>query len=147
MSTGKEDTSRLTIGRLAKQAGVNLETVRYYERRGLMPEPPRTASGYRIYSKDDVARIRFIKHAQELGFTLKEISELLSLRVSHDVSCAEVKNKAREKIEEIDKKIESLQEMKKVLIMLENRCTGTGPTSQCPILAGIDGSKVFGFQQ
>ncbi len=138
---GKGKSERLTIGRLAKEAGVNLETIRYYERRGLMPEPIRTASGYRIYSENDIERIRFIKKAQELGFTLKEISELLSLRVTPNVTCAEVKKRAREKIAEIDKKIQSLQEMRKILVMLENRCTGIGPTTQCPILDGISHIK------
>jgi len=72
----------LTIGHLAKSAGVNLETVRYYERRGLLPKPPRSASGYRLFPSDAARRLRFIRRAQELGFSLKEIRELLSLRVS-----------------------------------------------------------------
>jgi MerR family copper efflux transcriptional regulator len=73
--------THLTISQLAKQAGVNVETVRYYERRGLLPQPPRRASGYRQYSQDDVAYLQFIRRAQTLGFSLKEIAELLALRV------------------------------------------------------------------
>ncbi len=128
---------KLTIGKLAKLTGVNIETIRYYERRGLMPEPPRTPSGYRLYSSYDITRIRFIRQAQGLGFTLNEISELLSLRVDPNMSCAEVKARTRQKIKEIDAKIGALKEMKKALSFLEQRCSGIGPTSHCPILEGI----------
>jgi MerR family mercuric resistance operon transcriptional regulator len=80
----------LTIGQLAKQAGVNIETIRYYERQGLLPEPPRRASGYRQYSAEFVKRIQFIKRAQTLGFSLKEIAELLDLRIESDTACDQV---------------------------------------------------------
>ena len=87
---GGENMETLTIGQLARQAEVNVETLRYYERRGLIPEPPRKESGYRQYPPDDLARIRFIKHAKELGFTLKEILDLLTLRVDPETSCDDV---------------------------------------------------------
>ena len=92
----------LTIGHLAKQAGVNLETVRYYERRGLLPRPPRSASGYRLFPAEAARRLRFIRRAQELGFSLREISELLTLRVDPDTTCGEVKQRADDKIADIE---------------------------------------------
>jgi len=124
----------LTIGQLAGKAQVNVETIRYYERRGLMPEPPRRESGYRQYSEDDVARILFIKHAKELGFSLKEILELLSLRVDPNTTCGDVKKRAEVKVADIDEKIRALQKMKRALTKLVTLCRGRGPTSECPIL-------------
>jgi len=124
----------LTIGQLAKKAQVNVETVRYYERRGLMPEPPRRDSGYRQYSEPDVTRIKFIKRAQTLGFTLKEISELLSLRVDPHTTCGDVKRRAEVKIADMEEKIKILQRMKKALTKLASTCRGRGPMSECPIL-------------
>ncbi len=85
----------MTIGQVAAGAGVNIQTVRYYERRGLLPRAPRTASGYRQYDPDAVARLRFIKRAQDLGFSLQEIAELLELRVEHGAACAAVEAKAK----------------------------------------------------
>jgi MerR family mercuric resistance operon transcriptional regulator len=124
----------LPIGRLAKKAQVNIETVRYYERRGLLPEPPRRQSGYRQYSENDVSRLLFIKRAQTLGFTLKEISELLNLRVDPDTTCGDVKKRAEAKIADIEEKILALRKMKKALAKLASTCRGRGPTSECPIL-------------
>ena len=124
----------LTIGQLARKAQVNIETVRYYERRGLMLEPPRRDSGYRQYSEPDVTRIKFIKRAQTLGFTLKEISELLSLRVDPDTTCGDVKRRAEVKIADMEEKIKALQRMKKALTKLASTCRGRGPMSECPIL-------------
>jgi len=124
----------LTIGQLARKAQVNVETVRYYERRGLMPEPLRRESGYRQYSEPDVTRIKFIKRAQGLGFTLKEISELLSLRVDPDTTCGDVKRRAEVKIADMEEKIKALQRMKRALTKLASTCRGRGPTTECPIL-------------
>lgn len=124
----------LTIGQLAKEAKVNVETVRYYERRGLMPEPPRRESGYRQYPQGSVARIRFIKRAQELGFSLKEIMELLSLRMNPDTTCGDIKRKTEVKIADIEEKIRALQKIKRGLGKLATSCRGRGPTSECPIL-------------
>ena len=128
----------LTIGQLAKRSLVNIETVRYYERRGLIPKPPRRESGYRQFSEDTVARIRFIKHAQEVGFTLKEIEELLSLRVDPATTCGDIKRHAEAKIAEVENKIKALKTMKAALIKLKAACRGRGPTSECPILDALD---------
>lgn len=128
----------LTIGQVAKNAQVNVETVRYYERRGLIPEPLRKESGYRQYPEETVARIQFIKHAKELGFSLNEISELLSLRVDKNTTCADVKNRAEGKIANIEEKIHALQKMKKTLTRLAKECRGRGPVSKCPILEALE---------
>lgn len=132
----------LKTGQLAKQAGVNLQTVHYYERRGLLPEPPRRESGYRQYGKDDVARIQFIKRAQEVGFTLNEILELLNLRVDPDTPCALVKRQADLKIIDIDERLRSLKRIKKALNKMAASCSGQGPVGDCPILEalGSDGA-------
>ncbi len=128
----------LTIGRLARKARVNLETVRYYERRGLLPRPPRSASGYRLFPKDAARRLMFIRRAQELGFSLGEIRELLSLRVAHNTSSAVIRKRAEHKIADIEAKIKSLESMKKTLRKLTNACAGCGPVSECPILESLE---------
>ena len=128
----------LTIGRLAKEAGVNLETVRFYERRGLLPRPPRSSSGYRLFPADAARRLRFIRRAQELGFSLKEIGELLSLRVSRKTSSAAIRARAEAKIVDIQKKIGSLQSMKKTLEKLTKVCDGCAPLAECPILDSLE---------
>ncbi|GBD98799.1 mercuric resistance operon regulatory protein [bacterium BMS3Abin07] len=129
---------RLTIGKLAKQSEVNIETIRYYERRGLIPKPPRRESGYRQYPRDTVTRIQFIKRAKELGFSLREILELLSLRVDPATTCGDVKKRAEIKIADIEEKIRTLQGMKKALMNLTVECKGRGPVSECPILEALD---------
>lgn len=128
----------LRIGQLAKQAGVNIETIRYYERRDLIPEPPRLASGYRQYSLDYVTRIRFIKRAQELGFSLTEIADLLTLRIKSDTVCNEVQQQAEIKIADIETKIQMLQRMKSVLSDLVKACQDNQLTNECPILTALD---------
>jgi MerR family mercuric resistance operon transcriptional regulator len=127
----------LTIGHLARKAQVNVETIRYYERRGLIPEPPRRESGYRQYSEDAVSRIQFIKRAKKLGFSLKEISELLSLRVDPNTTCGDVKSRAEAKTAEVEEKMRALQRMKKALTKLTALCRGSGPTSECPIIEAL----------
>lgn len=128
----------LTIGRLAKQAGVNLETVRYYERRGLLPKPPRSASGYRLFPVEAARRLRFIRRAQQLGFSLGEIRELLSLRMSATARSTDVRKRAEAKIAHINAKIRSLDSMKRTLRKLTNACEGCGPIVACPILESLD---------
>jgi len=128
----------LTIGRLARRAQVNVETIRYYERRGLIPKPPRSSSGYRLYPQEAVTRIRFIKRAKELGFSLKEISELLSLRVEPNTTCGDIRRRAEAKIVDIEGRIETLQRMKRALMELVALCQGRGPISECPILEALD---------
>jgi MerR family mercuric resistance operon transcriptional regulator len=117
---------------------VNLETVRYYERRGLLARPPRTAAGYRAFAPEAVRRLRFVKRAQALGFSLKEIKDLLSLRAMPKAQCADVRARAAAKITEIDAKIRTLQAMRKALQRLTAACSGRGSVSQCPILESLD---------
>lgn len=128
----------LTIGQLARHAGVGVETIRFYEREGLIAEPERRASGYRQYSKDAVRRVQFIRRAKDLGFTLKEIQELLELRVDPDCGCADVREQARAKVRDIEQRIASLEGMKAALERLAKKCRGRGPTSECPILEELD---------
>jgi len=132
----------LTIGRLARQAGVNLETVRYYERKGLLPKPPRSTSGYRLFPTEAARRLRFIRRAQELGFSLREIQELLSLRLSRRAKAADVRRRAEIKIADIETKIRTLDSMKKALRKLMTACPGCGPVSECPILESLDGDEI-----
>ncbi|HEX9691413.1 MAG TPA: MerR family DNA-binding protein [Gemmatimonadales bacterium] len=127
----------MTIGQVASGAGVNIQTVRYYERRGLLPKAPRTPSGYRQYDPEAVARLRFIKRAQELGFSLEEVAELLELRVEHGAACQAVESKAKEKIAMVESKIGELERMKAVLVELARACDVREPTSDCPILATL----------
>ena len=134
--------SPLTIGKLATQAKVNLETIRYYERRGLLPKPARGRSGYRLFRPDDVRRVKFIKHAQMLGFSLNEIAELLSLRVARGTTCADIKQRAEKKILAINEKIQGLKYIKKALSAMSASCHGRGPTSECPILEALDRDSV-----
>ena len=128
----------MTIGQVARQAGVGVETVRFYEREGLLEEPPRRESGYRQYTQDVIGRIQFIKRAKDLGFSLKEIGELLSLRVDPETTCGEVKQRAEAKMADIDAKLRDLQRMKEALATLVAACSGSGPTSQCPILDALE---------
>jgi len=132
------DMKSLTIGRLAREAGVNLETVRYYERRGLLPKPPRSASGYRLFPSDAAQRLRFIRRAQELGFSLKEIRQLLSLRVSRTATSRDIRARAEAKIVDIEAKIKSLESMKKTLRKVTRVCDGCAPLARCPILESLD---------
>src|SRR5947199_4228125 len=128
----------LRTGELAIQGGVNLETIRYYERRGLLPKPPRTSAGYRTFDPEAVRRLRFIKQAQGLGFSLKEIKALLALRVDPCSSCGDVRKRAEAKIGEIEAKVRMLLGMKKALGRLTAACAGRGRVSHCPILESLD---------
>ena len=133
----------LKIGEVAERGGVNLQTIRYYEREKLLPEPPRLASGYRVYPDHTVRRVRFIKRAQEIGFTLAEIRGLLAIRIDTDRDSSEVRTLAQAKITDIEKKIQTLQRMKEVLGRITERCSGCGPASECPILESIDSDEVL----
>jgi MerR family transcriptional regulator, copper efflux regulator len=128
----------LTIGKVASRAGVGVETVRFYERRGLLAEPDRKASGYRQYGEDVVARLRFIRRAKELGFTLKEVAELLALRHDPAATRSDVREKVRAKVEDIEAKVRDLQRIRGVLLGLADMCHGHGPADDCPILRAID---------
>jgi MerR family transcriptional regulator, copper efflux regulator len=134
--------SGLTIGEVAEQAKVHVETLRYYERRGLVAQPPRSASNYRLYPKDAVRRVRFIKRAQELGFSLKDIKEILSLRAAPEAGCHEVRAHAEAKIKDIEARIVALTAMKHALSTLVTQCSGEGPLSDCPILESLETQEV-----
>lgn len=125
----------MTIGKLAKAAGVGVETVRFYERRGLIRKPPKRESGFRTYSDEEVTRIRFIRRAQELGFTLREVKELVELQSKKKVTGSQVKQKADRKIEEIRKKISDLQKMEKSLRTLSRMCgEGAQAVQECKVM-------------
>jgi MerR family mercuric resistance operon transcriptional regulator len=128
----------LSIGEVARQVGVGVETVRFYERQGLLEKPPRKESGYRQYPPEAVSRIRFIKKAKEVGFSLKEIKELLSLRLDSAATCEDVRSRAEAKISDIEQKIQALQKMKQALTDLTAVCDGQGSASKCPILKAFD---------
>jgi len=128
-----------TRGQLAGRGGVNIATVRYYEKRGLLPDAPRSRAGYRLYAGDALRRLHFIKQAQVLGFSLDEIGDLLSLRMQPGTTCADIRQQARQKIRTVDSKIRDLQRIKQALSKLAVACQGAGPTSECPILESLDG--------
>lgn len=128
----------LTISQVATAADVNVQTIRYYERRGLFPITRRTPAGYRQYTENAVARLRFIKHAQELGFSLQEIQELLSLRVRHGAACDAVERKTRQKIDVVHQRIRDLQRMNRTLERLAAACAARRPTDDCPILEVLE---------
>lgn len=124
----------LTIGQVAKRAGIGIETIRFYEREGLIQDPPRSGSGYRLYPLETIDRLLFTRRAKALGFSLKEIRELLSLSVSPDATCEDVRQRAQAKLKAIENKIETLERMKTVLAEIAAACRGKGPASECPIL-------------
>lgn len=128
----------LTIGKVAKSAGLGIETVRFYEREGLIEPPARTEANYRIYPQRDILRLRFIKRAKSLGFTLKEIKDLLSLRHDPQATKADVKQQTEAKIHDIELKIRDLTRIKEILESLDESCDGHGPTSDCPILDALE---------
>jgi len=131
----------LTIGQVAKKARVNFQTVRYYERRRLVLPSGRRESGYRLYAPEAVRRIRFIKNAQQLGFTLREVSGLLKLRVSHRARCGDVKRKAEAKLRDVKSKIAGLLALEKVLSDLVKSCRSQATTERCPVLKTLEISK------
>lgn len=132
-------TEEFTVGRLAREVGINLETVRFYERNGLLPKPRRSASGYRLYTTDVTRRLKFIKRAQELGFSLHEIRELLALRASPGTNRnGEIRRRTELKIADIENKIKTLELMRGVLRNLVESCCACAPHSKCPILESFE---------
>lgn len=129
------------IGEAARRAGVNKETIRYYERRELISEPDRRRSGYRIFTQRHVDQIKFIKRAQNLGFTLSEIKELLALRLDGSISCERVRVKAQEKFENVNRKIHDLNRIQDVLAELIEECKADGTTDDCVILNALEGER------
>ena len=128
----------MRIGAAAEQAGVNVQTLRYYERRGLLPRPPRRTSGYREFPDEAVRVVRFVKRAQDLGFTLDEIEELLRLRSDQRRDRARVRSVATTRVRDIDRKIAELQAMRQALSHLVH-CCEEGSTLECPIIEALDG--------
>lgn len=128
----------LTIGTAARAARVNVETIRFYERRGLVAQPLKPKEGYREYSPETVSRIRFIRRAQEIGFSLREIEELLSLRADPHADCSDVREKARAKLEIVDQKIAELNRVRVALNEVISACPGRGALRACSILEALE---------
>ncbi len=129
----------LKIGQVARQAGVGVETVRFYEREGLLDQPTRLDSGYRQYDEEAVARLRFIRRAKDLGFTLKEIKELFELSQDPDATPADVRRRATAKIADVEARVRDLHRIQEALRELVNSCSGHGPLESCPILRALEG--------
>jgi len=128
----------LTIGQVARRAGLGVQTIRYYEREGLLPKPARRPSGYREYPEGVVRRLLFIRRAKELGFSLREIRELLALRVDPGCTCGEVKTRALAKVTDVERKIAALRRIRGALLDLADACPGGEATGDCPILEALD---------
>jgi MerR family transcriptional regulator, copper efflux regulator len=131
----------LSSGQLAKRAGVGVETLRFYEREGLLTPVGRRESGYRIFSAEEIRRLRFIKRAQQLGFTLREVKELLALWEDPEADRTQVREKALAKVAEIEARIKDLQEVRDNLVKLHRQCHGKGPARHCPIMLGFAGGE------
>jgi MerR family mercuric resistance operon transcriptional regulator len=131
----------LTIGELARQANVHVETLRYYERRGMISKPRRNVANYRLYSAENLRQVKFIKQAQGLGFSLKEIKKLLALRATPRAKCADARAYSSQKIQDIDAKIHSLARMRRALQNLLDQCSGRGPATECPILESLESEQ------
>ncbi|TYO97605.1 MerR family mercuric resistance operon transcriptional regulator [Geothermobacter ehrlichii] len=129
--------TELTIGKVARMAGVGIETIRFYERQGLIEQPPRPQNGFRIYPPETIRKIRFIRRAKQIGFSLREIRELLDLYFSSGASCDEVRRRAEEKRADIEQRMRHLQQMGQALQQLIDACRQRGPDDPCPILAEL----------
>ncbi len=132
----------MTIGRLAVAAGVGVETVRFYERRGLIQQPPKpSGAGFRVYPEETERRIRFIRQGQELGFSLREIQELLSLRADPAANSADVHKRATAKLAEVNRKITELERIRTALETLIGACPGGGALGACSIMDALGGQR------
>ena len=129
---------RLKIGKVAKETGVTVQTLRFYEREGLLAPPRRSEGGFRLYDEDAVVRVRFIRDAQALGFSLAEIAELLSLRARDDASCAQIREVVAARLEVIEEKLAQLQRMRDALVRLAAVCPGDVPAGDCPVITFIE---------
>lgn len=134
----------LPIGEVARQAGVNVQTLRYYERRGLLSPPERSEGGHRQYPSETVRLLRFIKRAQDLGFTLKEIQELIGLRETRGRNRSQVRRLAAAKLVDVDEKINRLRAIRKAVAALIESCACKGQTLECPILEALDDARPAG---
>lgn len=134
MTAGKRlKVNKLTIGVLSKRTGCNIETIRYYERIGIMPDPPRTEGGHRDYDEDHLRRLAFIRRGRELGFTLDQIRGLLGLVAGGELTCAEVKQVTLSHMGDIRAKISDLKKLERVLADMASKCEG-GKVPECPII-------------
>lgn len=141
MYTGFMDTSQTstyTAGKLAKAAGVNIQTVRFYDRQGVLKPISRTEGGYRIYNEEGLRQLNFIIHAKELGFSLKEIKELLSLRIRSVKACERVRVRAQDRLKDVQSKIASLKKLEKTLNKLISDCEDRVVSDQCPIIEKLE---------
>jgi len=141
LSNPEIDMEPLTIGQVARRAEVGVQTIRYYEREGLLPEPARRPSGYREYPEGTVRRLLFIRRAKELGFSLREIRELLALRVDPGCTCGEVKTRALAKVADVERKIADLRRIRGALLDLADACPGGDASNDCPILERLEGTQ------
>jgi MerR family copper efflux transcriptional regulator len=139
VSTERGPSERLTIGIVAAQAGVGVETIRFYERKGLIDRPVRRVRGFRSYPLETVERVTFIRKAKDLGFSLHEVQDLLSIRDEDGATCADVLRRAEAKIADIDARIAALKTMRRSLGALMHACDGTGPVAKCPIVISLRG--------
>jgi MerR family copper efflux transcriptional regulator len=135
-------TTSLTIGAVAKRVGVAIDTIRFYEREGLLLEPPRRASGYRSYGDGAIAQLRFIRRAKNLGFTLGEIRELLVLSADRQRGVKAVKQRAQQRLLAIEQRIVELQRVRDGLAQLVDSCPGHGKPEHCPILRALSDEQV-----
>ena len=138
MNPRRVEPASLSIGKVARRAGIGVETIRFYEREGLLAAPARRDSGYRLYTEGVIGRIRFIRRAKELGFSLKEIKELLQLRRNSSSTCEDIREKAEAKITNVETKIAMLKKMKQALTELSAACKGRTSVGECPILEFLD---------
>ncbi len=133
--------ARMTIGWVAARAGVGVETVRFYERQGLIERPPRPLRGFREYDETTVERIRFIKQAQEMGFSLREAAEFLTLRADPAADCSDVHARAQAKLADVERRIAQLERLRRALHTLLRRCPRSGPVASCSILGAMRGDR------
>lgn len=131
----------LKIGTVAAQAGVNIRTLRFYEREGVIPRPERKPSGYRIYPAETISLVRFVKRAQMLGYTLREVKELLALRQGGGGACADVQRNAAEKLAGVEARIRELQAIAGALSKLLSSCAEQHHSHVCPLLEALDASS------
>ena len=134
----KRKMTSLTSGEVAKRAGIGVEALRFYQRKGLVPEPPRTANRYRRFPPETVRRLRFIQRAQAIGFSLAEIAELLELRVDPEADCEAVRERAAVRLREVEEKIHDLERVRSTLGQLVTACAHRTPSTECPILEALE---------
>jgi len=132
----------LSIGEVAREAGVNIQTLRYYERRGLLQAPKRSEGGHRQYPAESVRHVRFIKRAQDLGFTLKEVEELIALRQTRGRDRSQIRRLASAKLADVDQKLGRLRAMRKAVSTLLESCACRGEALECPILEALDDEQL-----